>query len=480
MARGRALIGGAVVVLLAVVGTCCVRATKTVTPALKTVDVPAPTGWPQGPAVEVLGINEAVSIPKRTMDIDDPSDERVRRLYSLDAEAARGAGARWVRSHTAVPPFMHWKRWTRDPDQAIADMDIWIQVVHEAGLSPIFMVSPFSGNHTSSTTPAYVIDDPESYAEYVTAVVERYDGDGVDDMPGLARPVHTWEVDNEPDLKNTAQPRGKGAPRGFEPESFCTPEEYAAVLLETSRLIRAADSEAVVLNGGFYRPMTNTARRYMTALFAVEGVLDSFDVLSLHAYHSGLDMSRFEGAIANGRELAPGKPVWITETNVPSVPGNKDEPWVDEKYQGEMVVRTFVTALRLGVERVFWHTLNDPPIQHKKGGPGMSTNSLFRAIEGSNSLEPKPAAAAYGAIARALTGVDWSEVEEVAAEGGEVVRVGDRWLVVSYDGGPVTAELPPVSVSVLISGISVGVEEADGATTLDMSQGPLLLSALKQ
>ena len=473
----RAALAG-VGVLLLVVGTCCVRAVQTAPPALKTVEVPAPAGWPEGPTAGIFGINEAVSVPKRTLELQDPTNDRLRKLYTGDAETSRKVGARWVRSHTAVPPFLHWRRWSRDPAGAIADMDLWVQVVQEQELEFIVMLSPFPGNHTSGTTPTYVIDDPESYAEYVTAVVERYDGDGVDDMPGLARPVHVWEVDNEPDLKNTAQPRGKGAPRGFDPETFCTPEQYAAVLLETSRLIRAADSEAIVLNGGFYRPMTNTARKYMDALFAVEGVLESFDVLSLHAYHSGLDMSRFEEAIANGRALAPGKPIWITETNVPAVPGNKSEPWVNEEYQGEMVVRTFATALRLGVEHVFWHTLNDPPIQHKKDGPGMSTNSLFRAVEGSDRLEPKPAAAAYGAMARALTGVDWSEVAEVAAEGGEVVRIGEQWIVISYDGGPVTVELPPVSVSVLISGISVGVEEDGGSLTLDMSQGPLLLSAL--
>ena len=39
-----------------------------------------------------------------------------------------------------------------------------------------------------------------AYLDWVKAVVERYDGDGIDDMPGLKIPVKYWEVMNEPDL----------------------------------------------------------------------------------------------------------------------------------------------------------------------------------------------------------------------------------------------------------------------------------------
>jgi hypothetical protein len=456
------------------VGTCCL-AIKPDAVAPKVVEVPPPVELPTGQLSQMLGINEAVSVPRRTLEREDPGEKAMRHMLESDVAYVKEVGTTWVRSHTAVPPFLHWQRWQRDPERAIADMDLWLDVVQAGELSPIIMLSPFSGNYTASTTGAYVVDDPESYAAYVTAVVERYDGDGVDDMPGLRAPVHTWEVDNEPDLKNTQVPRGRNVPRNFDPSTFCTPKEYAAVLVETSRLIRAADAEAVVLNGGFYRPMTRTARTYMEALFAEPGVLESFDVLSLHAYHSGQDMERFEQAIANGRELAPGKPIWVTETNVPSSPGNSSEPWVDEEYQGMMVVRTFVTALRLGVEKVFWHTLNDPPLQEGRQGPGMADHSLYRATSPGGPLERKPSGDAYLAVSRAFEGVSWDQVEVVPASGGEVVRIGERYIVV---GGMVEVELPPVEVSRMVSGVSIGVESEGGALTLDASEGPLLLTKL--
>ena len=37
-------------------------------------------------------------------------------------------------------------------------------------------------------------------------MVERYDGDGVDDMPGLEIPVKHWEIDNEPSQGRTHAP----------------------------------------------------------------------------------------------------------------------------------------------------------------------------------------------------------------------------------------------------------------------------------
>ena len=41
------------------------------------------------------------------------------------------------------------------------------------------MVSPWPGNHTANHTSAYVPADLPAYRAYVTAVVERYDWDGL-------------------------------------------------------------------------------------------------------------------------------------------------------------------------------------------------------------------------------------------------------------------------------------------------------------
>jgi len=40
--------------------------------------------------------------------------------------------------------------------------------------------------------------DMDAYRRFVLALVERYDGDGKDDMPGLKYPIKYWEASNEP------------------------------------------------------------------------------------------------------------------------------------------------------------------------------------------------------------------------------------------------------------------------------------------
>ncbi|MEY3212581.1 MAG: hypothetical protein RIT28_3062, partial [Pseudomonadota bacterium] len=236
-------------------------------------------------ADDILGINEAISVPAQILARQRPSEAQVQTWLRADAKAAREVGARWVRSHTAVYPNFSYHE---TKDRGFAGMDGWVQVVQEAGLKPLIMLSPWAGNATGAQTPSYVIPDEAAYAAWVTSAVERYDGDGVDDMPGLVAPVRHWEVDNEPDLKNSLAP--KGGTYRYDPATFCLPDQYARVLLLTSKAIKAADAGATVLNGGLYRPHTPQGAAYMRSLFKTKGVLDAVDAVSIHAYFSTKDV----------------------------------------------------------------------------------------------------------------------------------------------------------------------------------------------
>ncbi len=76
---------------------------------------------------------------------------------------------------------------------------------------------------------SFLPKDEKSYRKYVKALVERYDGDGISDMPGLRVPIKHWQVDNEP-------------PHGL--------SDYAAFLKITYEAVKAADPDAKVLIGG--------------------------------------------------------------------------------------------------------------------------------------------------------------------------------------------------------------------------------------
>jgi len=85
--------------------------------------------------------------------------------------------------------------------------------------------------------------DMASYCAFVQAVVERYDGDGIDDMPGLTTPIKIWEVINEYD------PRWSG-----------TTEDLLYFFREFRKAVKRADPEAETMHGGFAELSTYALR----------------------------------------------------------------------------------------------------------------------------------------------------------------------------------------------------------------------------
>lgn len=99
---------------------------------------------------------------------------------------------------------------------------------------------PSEGFEKELPVSRYKPHDTTAYKAWVTAMVERYDGDGVDDMPGLTLPVTHWEVLNEPE---TYDWDGLNFFKGGV-------ADYLEVLRLTTSAIRDADPDAVVLHGG--------------------------------------------------------------------------------------------------------------------------------------------------------------------------------------------------------------------------------------
>lgn len=80
------------------------------------------------------------------------------------------------------------------------------------------------------------VTDGQAYESFLTAVVERYDGDGQDDMPGLNSRVEAYEIGNEVE----------GPCGGYQNN----PNGYGELLRRSYQTIKAADPGALVLNAG--------------------------------------------------------------------------------------------------------------------------------------------------------------------------------------------------------------------------------------
>lgn len=421
------------------------------------LDEPGAPAYAQPRHVATVGdlmcINEAVAVPERLVRQRELKPAVIARLLQDDAATAKAVGARTVRVNSATFPFLNWQEWTRQ-NRAQERTDRYLSLVLRAGLEPIVVVGPWPGNQTANHTEHYVPEDMDAYTAWVGRVVERYDGDGEDDAPGLPRGVRFWEVDNEPDLHNRVVPRG--ATRDMDPSTFETSEQYAQVLVATSAAIRGASADAVVLNGGTYHTARKHGRAYMERVLAVEGAAQAVDVWSVHAYFSGEEPDLYLTSLDNAFDLAGARPVFVTETGVPSK--QKGDRWIDETYQARMVAVVYGEALARGVERACWHTLADPP-QGAASSGGYATHSLHRTVgqPPSQRKDRKPSAQVYHRLAERLGEVPVGEVRRVSVTDGRAVVVGQEgWLV--YHGDEVCLPFTEGLVLDLLTGLETPLQ----------------------
>ncbi len=152
------------------------------------------------------------------------------------ADTYAAAGVRYAKLQNV---FVSWGNIEPEPGQyQWGPLDALVLEYQQAGFTGLQMdlaahspwaasAPPSLGNHGDTFPKEEYLD---AYAAYVTAVVERYDADGVDDMPDLLYPIHDYGVEREF--------------TGFWPG---TAEKYVQLLRIAYPAIKAADPEGRVL-----------------------------------------------------------------------------------------------------------------------------------------------------------------------------------------------------------------------------------------
>jgi hypothetical protein len=415
------------IIPLAVAGACLLRPRQAPTPTAPPIQL-ASRAQPAGTARTFFGINEALSVPSTLVLSRRVSAEEQAEELLEDSRGVVALGATTVRANSHTYPFFNHKQYARSPQVSRERSDRYFEILAGAGLDLVAVIGPWPGIQTGNHTEHYLPDDMEAYTLFVSRIVERYDGDGVDDAPVL-RPVLAWEIDNEPDLHNRVPPRG--AKRDVDPSTFQTPAEYAEVLLATAAAIRSADEDATILSAGMYNVRAPDGEAYLRDLLAIDGVLDAIDAIALHCYSDDDSLDAIEQTIAVGARLAPDKPIWITETGVASQGKHR---WQSEEWQARMMVGIHAAALIGGVERLFWHTLADPPDSGDDREMPFAHHSLmasqYSTWEGGSgeARAMKPAGAAYARLTAHLAEVERARISEIPADGGRLMAAGDAML----------------------------------------------------
>jgi len=185
------------------------------------------------------------------------------------------------------------------------------------------------------------------YQEWVTKIVERYDGDGIDDMPGLTMPVKYWEVMNEPDLQyNQVAPQGESVSLNFYKMG---PLDYGELLKYSSKSIKKADSEAQVLIAGAAGG-DKFLDFYNTLLSSMPDIVDYFDIGNIHCISN--DQNSHDFNVSEYKKLLTdyqiNKPIWVTEAEA----FYRDNTTAEENFISTN--NSVAGAIKAGAERIFF------------------------------------------------------------------------------------------------------------------------------
>jgi|GEM_PF-5787694 len=237
-----------------------------------------------------------------------------------------------------------------------ADFDAQVRANQTNGLRTYGVVN---ARPTTNQWPA-----APAFAAAFRACVERYNGDGVGDMPGLVQPVHEWEVFD-----------------AFTPGSNqwagCTLDMYDSYLVLAGAVAHATDPAATILPSAVDGAPAGTTNYLQQLLASDPGVLDAIDAVSVHDHREGTSCAPAGGLPAiqylearSLAEMAAGidRPVWLTAADFTAtyqdMLASRGTPCTEAE-QAQFLARAVPFALAAGIDRVFYNEVNcspsDPP-----------------------------------------------------------------------------------------------------------------------
>jgi len=316
------------------------------------------------------------------------------------------AGIRWVR----VP--ISWSR--VEPTNTTPENYDWsyydtvFSNTIEAGLNlmPTIMGNP----GWAATYPGGPTDkvDISEFVEFIVALVERYDGDGVDDAPGSPM-IRYWEFYNEPDNGSVLYAEHGGY--GYWGHNGAG---YAQMLTAVYDPIKAASAEAKVVMGGlaydWFEDQGGPFVRGFLDHVLSNGGGQYFDVMNFHYYWTfgpnwssyGIDIIGKTNFLRS-KLLSYGveKPFICSETG----DGSKLEGR-SEEIQSRHVVKSYARSMAADLKYVIWFCLWDACGDPR--GWGLLDDSL----------DPKPAYSAYQTLTAELEGARYNRALTSAETGG--------------------------------------------------------------
>ncbi len=376
-----------------------------------------------------------------------------------DSEAASSLGVKQVRVAALTWGLIEPEKGRYD----FAAMDRGLKKLQSKGINTIVAtirdINAWGGNKRAQkgykrgvplSSKSGLPSDIKAWKKFIHTVVERYDGDGVDDMPGLRSPIKYWQIEGE-----------------WMWQWKDTTENYLRFLRISHDEIKRADSSAKVVAGavtggiafavgegfdkrGFIekggtsggpkkilRQQLLKSKKYQKALRKVRRLLregkDSFDILDVHIYSRDAyiisPVTKWLTSTMKG--FGYSRPIWSLENAGPFYGYSED-------LQAEEVVKRYMLAISSGMDKLFWSSL------HVTEGWSDNFKRLSLIDE---SGRKKPAFFTYKFLASRIDGFD--NIERLSMGEGvyafKVRKKGARVYVLWADKGRVVSLHPGMS-----------------------------------
>ena len=443
-----------------------------------------------------------------------PSEARlpfgIQTFGELGDEVARalvqGANIAWARidlSWGSIEPNapvggVHDYRWGGADSSLSGMLEAGVIPVVTIGRAPEWAVGCYSAlwdhDNNPSTPSVQFTGGPicdahlSDWEAFIRALVERYDGDGIDDAPG-APVVRHWEIYNEPDnqlLSYACAIVGGGWGDDLDNDGISDSREYAGVLKRAYEAAKLASTEAQVIFGSvayerlsqgcFNLGFMDEVLTELAALSPNGNAGDYFDFAGFHQYDFARE--RWDGALpfnqgVLGKAAGPGwttggvtypsirgilsahgvgsKPIVVTEIGL-----NSNRSATQDEFQARHIVHELVRGMTMwpdGVSLLTVFALREPSF-----GIVDSAYTPYRAYN------------AYRTLAEQLGGVVGFEQQLGSSETGSaniqayrfVMSDGTKKLVLWTDKGcPIKRSGCEVTSNMSISQAHMGVSPSE-------------------
>ena len=295
------------------------------------------------------------------------SESRFGELTEMRDERMRGKEGQWVRPHPG--PFI-WNHIEKEKGNFTwDDADKYVVYAQEHNQTILATIwphanweqksckrkkarSPFGKHFTKYLSKPCSMDD---YKNFLLKLIDRYDGDGNNDMPGLTKPIKHWDIMNEPEFKMFF----KGSK-----------EDFVEIFNFSSKIIREKQKDAVIVMAGAAGMFPENKKYWKSVLPKIK---DNFDIANIH------HISDPEGKCD--------KEFWVDEFSSLLKSLNINKPiWVTEAMTCGPPVKAYVNAFLNGAELIIDVGVNAPGKKMSKKGR-KNLNKFIADYDGFSSLK---------------------------------------------------------------------------------------------